>query len=73
MVRNITLSADDGMIEQARERARAERKSLNTLFREWLQQYIGRTGLTKDLSQLMRKMKYVRPGRTFSRDDYNAR
>lgn len=73
MLRNITLSADEALIAQARERARAEHKSLNTIFREWLQQYVGQVRRSRDLTRLMRRMKYVRPGRAFSRDDYNAR
>lgn len=73
MLRNITLSAEAAMIEQARERAKAERKSLNTIFREWLQQYVGHGRRRKDFLRIMRAMKYVNPGRSFTRDDYNAR
>ena len=36
MVKNITLSADEGLIEAARERARAEHTNVNEQFRLWL-------------------------------------
>jgi hypothetical protein len=34
MIKNITLSAEDRLIEAARTRARAEHKTLNTVFRD---------------------------------------
>jgi hypothetical protein len=35
MMKNITLSADESTIEQARKRAMAEHTTLNDLFRSW--------------------------------------
>jgi hypothetical protein len=35
-VKNITFSADEDLIEQARLIARSQRKTLNDLLREWL-------------------------------------
>ena len=35
-MKNITLSADEGLIEAARERARTEHTTLNEQFRLWL-------------------------------------
>ena len=35
-MKNITLSADERLIETARERARAEHSTLNDQFRLWL-------------------------------------
>lgn len=37
-MRNITLSADERLIEQARQEARAQNTTLNHLFREWLEE-----------------------------------
>lgn len=73
MLRNITLSAEGALIEQARERAQAERKSLNTIFREWLARYVGQARGVKDFDRLMRRLRHVRAGRRFTRDEYNAR
>lgn len=41
-MRNITLSADERLIEEARERARREHTTLNEQFRRWLEAYAGR-------------------------------
>ena len=41
-MKNITLSADEGLIEAARERARAEHTTLNEQFRLWLADYARR-------------------------------
>lgn len=35
-MKNITLSADERLIEQARQEARSQNTTLNHLFREWL-------------------------------------
>jgi hypothetical protein len=37
-MKNVTLSADADLIEQARLVARTQHKTLNAVFREWLQQ-----------------------------------
>lgn len=73
MVRNITLSADDSLIEQARRRARNEGRELNQVFREWLARYVkGSTG-GRDYAGVMKRLSYARPGRRFSRDELNER
>ena len=40
--RNITLSADENLIEAARRRAAAQHTTLNAQFRLWLADYVGR-------------------------------
>ena len=35
-MKNVTLSADEDLIEQARQVARSQRRTLNAAFREWL-------------------------------------
>jgi hypothetical protein len=39
MTRNITLSADEKVIKEARMRAQEEHSSLNVVFRDWLYRY----------------------------------
>ncbi len=39
-MKNITLSADERLIEAARERARSEHTTLNEQFRRWLDEYV---------------------------------
>ena len=72
-MKNITLSADEALIEKARERARQERKSLNEAFREWLALYAGQTLSARDYRRLMSDLTYARPGRKFTRDEMNER
>jgi hypothetical protein len=62
-VRNITLSADEDLIERARLAARAQRKSLNDAFREWLLQFTAQSGDVQELDALLVQLRHVRAGR----------
>jgi hypothetical protein len=72
-MKNVTLSADEALIEQARIVAKAENKTLNGAFREWLQQYAARAGRGVAFDALMRRLGNVKPGRHFTRDEMNER
>lgn len=73
-MKNVTLSADESLIEQARLVARSENKTLNAAFREWLQQYAARAGRGAAFQALVRRLCHVQPGkRHFSRDEMNER
>ena len=72
-MKNVTLSADEHLIEQARLLARAQNKTLNSVFREWLRDYTAAAGNGKEFDALMSRLRYVRPGRRFSRDEMNER
>ena len=72
-MKNITLSADDELIDQARLVARAQKTSLNDAFREWLVQFTQRSGSTQEFDALMKRLRRVRPGRRFTRDEMNER
>ena len=43
-MKNITLSAEAALIEQARLVVQAQHKTLNAAFREWLEQYAAQAG-----------------------------
>ncbi len=73
MLKNITLSADESLIERARQRAEAESTTLNAEFRRWLAQYAERPRSTADFRDLMAHLNYAQPGRAFSRDELNER
>jgi hypothetical protein len=73
LVKNITLSADEHLIEQARSLAHAQHKTLNALFREWLHQLTAQHGETQSYEALMQRLGHVRAGRRFSRDQMNER
>lgn len=73
MLKNITLSADAHMLERARERARSEKRTLNAVFREWINRYISQEAGSRSYAQLMKSLSYANAGRKFSREEMNAR
>jgi hypothetical protein len=72
-MKNVTLSADENLIEQARLVARSRRTTLNEAFREWLEQYAAQAGGGAAVDALMRRLQHVRPGKRFTRDEMNER
>ncbi|HUD06589.1 MAG TPA: hypothetical protein VMR34_01760 [Candidatus Saccharimonadales bacterium] len=72
-MKNITLSADDKLIEEARKQAAQQRTTLNNLFRDWLKQIAARKQAVSEYDSLMKRLDYVRPGRKFTRDEMNER
>jgi hypothetical protein len=72
-MKNITLSADEQLIEQARLLAKSRHKTLNAIFREWLEQLTAQTGGAQEFDALMKRLKHVQAGRGFSRDEMNER
>jgi predicted transcriptional regulator len=72
-MKNITFSADEDLIEKARAVARSRRKTLNIIFREWLEQFAAESGNSSEYRALMRRLEHVEAGRTFTRDELNER
>ena len=72
-VKNITLSAEDELIERARLRAAKEKRTLNAAFRDWLQRYAGADTGREEYARLMKRLSHVRSGRGFSREEMNER
>lgn len=72
-MKNVTLSADEDLIEQARLVARAQNKTLNAVFREWLQNFTTQAGSGREVDALMRRLRHVNSGRHFNRDEMNER
>jgi predicted transcriptional regulator len=72
-MKNITLSADEDLIERARSIARAQRRTLNEVFREWLGQYTQSAGDAQSFDAMMRQLQHVDAGRHFSRNELNER
>ena len=73
MLRNITLSADDILIQKAREKAKKEHITLNELFRKWLKKYVNTENPEIYYAEIMNKLDYVHSGKKFTRDELNAR
>jgi predicted transcriptional regulator len=72
-MKNVTLSADENLIEQARLVARSRHSTLNVAFRQWLQDYVARSGTAGDFDQLMARLTHINAGRHFTRDEMNER
>jgi hypothetical protein len=73
-MKNITLSADEGLIEQARQIARAQKRTLNEAFREWLLQFTQQSGKAEEYQALMKRLRdRVRSNGPYTRDEMNER
>jgi hypothetical protein len=73
-MKNITLSADEKLIEAARERARAEHTTLNEQFCRWLADYARHQERMQRYDQVIADLRgKVRVGRKRTRDEMNER
>ncbi|HEX9591939.1 MAG TPA: hypothetical protein VGB12_01105 [bacterium] len=73
-MKNITLSADEKLIEAARERARAEHTTLNEQFCRWLADYARHQERMQRYDQVIADLRgKVRLGRKLTRDEMNER
>ena len=74
-MKNITFSADERLIEEARARAREQHTTLNEAFRQWLADYSGRA---ERVARAMRTIEELQGsidtgGRKFTREEMNER
>ncbi len=72
-MRNITLTAEESLIERARKKAAERNHSLNEEFRSWLREFTADAGAEARYVDVMRKLSHARPGRRFTRDEANGR
>lgn len=73
-MRNITFTADEALIDEARAIAAAENTTLNEQFRLWLEQYARQRRADRALETVERLRAYARTdGQRFTRDERNAR
>ena len=74
-MKNITLSADEGLIEAARRRAAEEGTTLSAQFRLWLSGYAGHGRQTDTALETIRELRgeIATGGRKFTRDEMNKR
>lgn len=73
MLKNITLSANEVVIERARQRAEQNNTTLNAEFRRWLDQYVDVPQSLEELNEFMKQFDYVKVGRKFTREELNER
>ena len=72
-VKNVTLTADEELIERARHVARSQHKTLNVAFREWLREYVAQDSAMGDYDVLMAKLSYAHSVGPYTRDEMNER
>ena len=73
VMKNITLSADEGLIETAREVARKRKSTLNALFRGWLAELVQQQERELKLRELDLRLGYANAGGKFTREEMNER
>jgi ribosomal 50S subunit-associated protein YjgA (DUF615 family) len=76
MMRNITLSAADQLIDQARDKAPAQGVTLNDEFRKWLASYVqagDRQSAVNRFRSVMQALPHADAGRSFTREEMNER
>ena len=73
MIKNITFTADEAIIEHARQRAATSHMTLNELFRAWLARYVAQPAAADQYETLMARLSHVQAGRKFSREEMNER
>jgi hypothetical protein len=72
-MKNITLSADEGLLQQARRRAGSEHRTLNDIFRQWLDQYVSQSTASDSYDAMMKRLEHVSAGRKFAREEMHER
>ena len=73
MMKTITFRADEKLIRLARSVARAQNRTLNDAFREWLVEFTAGACNAQTFDVLMNRLRYVNSGRRYSRAEINER
>ena len=73
MKKNVTFSAEEALIQQARQQAASEKTTLNNLFREWLTRYIVQPDAAEQYAALMQRFTHIQAGGHFNREEMNER
>ncbi len=72
-MKRITLRADEGLIEEARLVAESQHTTLSAAFREWLKLFACQPVNLKDFDGNMQRLRHIKSGRRFNRDEMNQR
>ena len=73
-MKNITLSAEESLIEAARARARSEQTTLNEQFRRWLADYAQKRDRMQRYEAVMKGLRgRLKVGKKLSRESMNER
>jgi hypothetical protein len=73
-MKNITLSADENLIEAARQRAASEHTTLNEQFRVWLAENARKQEQLRLFDETIKELRgKLKVGRKLTRDEMNER
>ena len=72
-MKNVTFSANERLIELAREEARARKTTLNALFREWLEDLARRDERRARVDAVFEEMADYNADGSFTREEMNER
>lgn len=73
-MKNITLSADERLIEAAREQARQRHTTLNAEFRRWLEDFTAHEKRLRDYDETIAALRgKLVVGRKLTREEMNER
>ena len=73
-MKNITFSVDEYLLQRAKEKAAREHRSLNELFRFWLESWLRQERMDIEYEMLMSELSSVcEAGGHYSRDELNER
>ena len=73
MLKNITFSIEQVLLEKARQKARKQNKSLNCVFKKWISTYVTGDDILSDYNSFMSQASYANSGKKFSRKELNER
>lgn len=71
--KNITLSAEQELIQKARLKAQKDHSTLNEQFRHWLKKYVSIGSSQKSYKSVIEKYTYTNAGKSFNREELNER
>lgn len=72
-MKNVTFRIQEDMLRKAREKAGKERKSLNNLINQWLKNYSATQDEAFDVHKYLERVRGVKIGRKFTREEMNER
>jgi hypothetical protein len=73
-MKKVTFSVEEQLIKKAREVARAQNRTLNAAFREWLVDFTEPARNAEQFTVLMKRLRqHVRAKPPYTRDEMNER
>jgi len=73
MLKTVTLSAEEELIQQAILTAQRQQTTLEAEFQKWLNHYISQEQRLENYTQLMTELSHVQVGHVFTREELNER